>query len=236
VRFLVPSPRVESSLPIYTHVPIPTPAVLRTPARADAVPLAPAIRLHQASTESLDSPGGGAAQIKKGARFSDTDDLELELERQAAEAAAAAAAAEAEAINNGSEAKGQQNQLLRPTIPRSVSSSGVSTTKTTGAPNGTRSRSSSAASMIGDFAERIRTGTLFRKQSNNNLSERAQQGSVTTMAAAVTGAAATDVSAEPEAGIRIDVEPSAGTRPTYPTIVVSDDSEVRSTTPGPAGR
>ncbi|KAF9916946.1 hypothetical protein BX616_002349 [Lobosporangium transversale] len=45
-RFLIPSPVVESSLPIYTHSPIRTPVVLHSPNRSDAQPAAPAIRLH----------------------------------------------------------------------------------------------------------------------------------------------------------------------------------------------
>ncbi|KAG0201787.1 hypothetical protein BGX28_005473 [Mortierella sp. GBA30] len=68
----------------------------------------------------------------------------------------------------------RQEQEERPTNPRLSSSSNivpgpVSTGTTT---TGNRSRSASAASMIGDFAERIKNGTLFRRPSvlnpNNN--------------------------------------------------------------------
>ncbi|KAF9972586.1 hypothetical protein BGZ73_004287 [Actinomortierella ambigua] len=49
VRFAVPSARVESTLPTYTHEPAPTP-VLHTPNK-NAVPVAPAIRIHSSGSE-----------------------------------------------------------------------------------------------------------------------------------------------------------------------------------------
>ncbi|KAK3826756.1 MAG: hypothetical protein J3R72DRAFT_457481 [Linnemannia gamsii] len=45
-RFLVPSPKIEPTLPTYTPSPIPVPAVLHSPSRPNAVPNSPAIRLH----------------------------------------------------------------------------------------------------------------------------------------------------------------------------------------------
>lgn len=59
----------------------------------------------------------------------------------------------------------------RPTNSRSNSTSAVpSSTLATNAPApGTRSRSSSAASMMSDFAERLKAGKLFRRSSNLSL-------------------------------------------------------------------
>ncbi|KAF9162050.1 hypothetical protein DFQ26_003902 [Actinomortierella ambigua] len=51
VRFAIPSPRVESTLPTYTHAPVPTP-VLHTP-KKNAVPAAPAIRVYSSESEIL---------------------------------------------------------------------------------------------------------------------------------------------------------------------------------------
>ncbi|KAK3812563.1 MAG: hypothetical protein J3R72DRAFT_498645 [Linnemannia gamsii] len=66
VRFLVPSPIVESTLPIYTHSPIPEPVVFYSPTRSDATPAAPAIRLHPSSAATPRPPKTGG-----GARFAD---------------------------------------------------------------------------------------------------------------------------------------------------------------------
>ncbi|KAG9327186.1 hypothetical protein KVV02_000902 [Mortierella alpina] len=73
VRFLVPSPRVESSLPVYTHSPIPVPVVLHTPTRSDAIPSSPAIRLHPSTAAGavVSSP---PAAVTKGARFADAEE------------------------------------------------------------------------------------------------------------------------------------------------------------------
>ncbi|KAF9967902.1 hypothetical protein BGZ70_007767 [Mortierella alpina] len=73
VRFLVPSPRVESSLPVYTHSPIPVPVVLHTPTRSNALPSSPAIRLHPstAAGAAVNSP---PAAVTKGARFADAEE------------------------------------------------------------------------------------------------------------------------------------------------------------------
>ncbi|KAG0291544.1 hypothetical protein BGZ97_005852 [Linnemannia gamsii] len=50
VRFLVPSPKIETTLPTYTPSPIPVPVVLHSPSRSDAVPTSSAIRLHPAGS------------------------------------------------------------------------------------------------------------------------------------------------------------------------------------------
>ncbi|KAG0282659.1 hypothetical protein BGZ96_000259 [Linnemannia gamsii] len=50
VRFLVPSPKIETTLPTYTPSPIPIPVVLHSPGRPNAVPTSPAIRLHPAGS------------------------------------------------------------------------------------------------------------------------------------------------------------------------------------------
>ncbi|KAF9320412.1 hypothetical protein BG003_006205 [Podila horticola] len=78
VRFFVPSPRVESSLPTYTPSPIPVPVVLHSPSRSDAMPTAPAIRLHSSSLHGT-TPSSGTARSGRGARFAvhnDEDDHE----------------------------------------------------------------------------------------------------------------------------------------------------------------
>ncbi|KAG0364076.1 hypothetical protein BC939DRAFT_502957 [Gamsiella multidivaricata] len=70
VRFLVPSPKTESTLPTYDPSPIPEPAVLYSPSRADALPTSPAIRLH---------PSSGPTAVR-GARFADSDEIIQPLE------------------------------------------------------------------------------------------------------------------------------------------------------------
>ncbi|KAF9344791.1 hypothetical protein BGX26_003906 [Mortierella sp. AD094] len=71
VRFLVPSPTVESTLPSYDPSPIPEPAILHTPSRANAVPTSPAIRLHTPTTATA------GPKVAKGARFADDSENEL---------------------------------------------------------------------------------------------------------------------------------------------------------------
>ncbi|KAI8599431.1 hypothetical protein EDD21DRAFT_379903 [Dissophora ornata] len=81
VRFLVPSPTIESTLPTYTPEPIPEPVFLHSPSRADAVPISPAIRQHHPSpvltntgtdTEATPvSPKEVAHRGGLGARFAD---------------------------------------------------------------------------------------------------------------------------------------------------------------------
>ncbi|KAF9184128.1 hypothetical protein BGZ50_003883 [Haplosporangium sp. Z 11] len=93
VRFLVPSPRVESNLPVYTHSPIPVPVILHSPTRSDAVPSSPAIRLHSSKVATPESGvntsgisgaqvNGSAnepAKVTKGARFADQNDSDDSL-------------------------------------------------------------------------------------------------------------------------------------------------------------
>ncbi|KAI9240506.1 MAG: hypothetical protein BYD32DRAFT_408314 [Podila humilis] len=67
VRFFVPSPRVESTLPTYTHSPIPVPVVLHSPSRSDAMPTSPAIRLQPSSVHGA-TPSNGTARSGR-ARF-----------------------------------------------------------------------------------------------------------------------------------------------------------------------
>ncbi|CAO3565230.1 unnamed protein product [Mortierella alpina] len=235
VQFLVPSPRVESSLPIYTHSPIPVPVVLHTPTRSDALPSSPAIRLHP-STAAGAAVSSPPAAVTKGARFAEPEEApesssrpqnnvsfqtrprgnttdstnsqtyptfaayrqaqhvnfdafaqrvkrafalsqqqqqqQQELEQQELEQQKELRDQE-EALKQ--QEQGQQGDLyLRPTNPRQNSSSSVvpapASTGTTA--TGTRPRSASAASMIGDFAERIKNGALFRRPSvlNSNSS------------------------------------------------------------------
>ncbi|KAG0078719.1 hypothetical protein BGZ93_002435 [Podila epicladia] len=73
VRFLVPSPRVESTLPTYTPSPIPVPVVLHSPSRSSAKPSSPAIRLHPSSVHGA-TPSSGTARSGRGARFAVADD------------------------------------------------------------------------------------------------------------------------------------------------------------------
>ncbi|KAF9290739.1 hypothetical protein BGZ68_006136 [Mortierella alpina] len=233
VRFLVPSPRVESSLPVYTHSPIPVPVVLHSPTRSDALPSSPAIRLHP-STAAGAAVSSPPAAVTKGARFADAEEAPESPSRPQNNVSfqtrprgnttdstnsqtypTFAAYRQAQHVNFDAFAQrvkrafalsqqqqeqekelrdqeeamkqqheqGQQGDLyLRPTNPRQNSSSSVvpapaSTGTTT---SGTRSRSASAASMIGDFAERIKNGTLFRRPSvlnSNNPSVADSQSS-----------------------------------------------------------
>ncbi|KAF9429050.1 hypothetical protein BGZ76_001917, partial [Entomortierella beljakovae] len=68
VRFLVPSPTIESNLPRYNPSPYPEPIALHTPSRADAVPAIPAIRL-----KSPTATATSESKVAKGARFGDED-------------------------------------------------------------------------------------------------------------------------------------------------------------------
>ncbi|KAG0279985.1 hypothetical protein BGZ95_011660 [Linnemannia exigua] len=235
----------ESTLPIYTHSPIPEPVVFYSPTRSDATPAAPAIRLHP-STAATPSPPraaatGGRARFAEdtttaaGTGSADTNDNSTQAAihnnvtfqtrprgntadstssfayptfaayRQAQHVNFDAFAqrvkrafalsqqqrqeqqremeeqelkkqqlAEQKPLNEQSELKQQQPLSLdqqRPTNSRSNSASAVpsSTLSTFNNPPGTRSRSSSAASMIGDFAERLKAGKLFRRSSNLSL-------------------------------------------------------------------
>ncbi|KAF9985903.1 hypothetical protein BGZ79_005387, partial [Entomortierella chlamydospora] len=73
VRFLVPSPAVESALPSYDPSPIPVPAILHSPSRPNAVPASPAIRLHAPTTTATAT---ASPKVAKGARFADDSDDE----------------------------------------------------------------------------------------------------------------------------------------------------------------
>ncbi|KAG0375015.1 hypothetical protein BGX24_009655 [Mortierella sp. AD032] len=102
--------------------------------------------------------------------------------------------AEQQHMNEQGELKQQQQPLSldqqRPTNSRSNSASAVpsSTLSTFNNPPGTRSRSSSAASMIGDFAERLKAGKLFRRSSNLSLRATAVANAAASEAGAGTGA------------------------------------------------
>ncbi|KAG9062011.1 hypothetical protein KI688_006731 [Linnemannia hyalina] len=252
VRFLVPSPVVESTLPIYTHSPIPDPVVLYSPTRSDATPAAPAIRLHPSSAATPRAPGRTG-----GARFAD-DPVDVDAAAEGTGGAIRnnvtfqtrprgntadstssfayptfAAYRQAQHVNFDAfaqrvkrafalsqqqqqeqqreleeqelqkqqqqqdeeldELKQQQQQhplsldQQRPTNSRSNSTSAVpSSTLATNAPaTGTRSRSSSAASMMSDFAERLKTGKLFRRASNLSLRTTAVANAAASEAAGV---------------------------------------------------
>ncbi|GJJ67865.1 hypothetical protein EMPS_00211 [Entomortierella parvispora] len=241
VRFLIPSPRTESTLPVYNPSPIPTPVVFYSPNRSDALPASPAIRLPSAAalvdekqpqrgarfaseiedfdddddsstqgarhqqhnsnnvtfqtrprgntTDSLEYPtfaayrqaqhvnfDAFAQRVKKAfALKQDQERKEREEEKlalqqlqlQEEQVAAAAAAAAAAALSTAS--LQPQHRLLRPGNSRSQSSSMVPAASNNGKSSGTRSRSSSAAGMIGDFAERIKSGSslFFRRSSSS---------------------------------------------------------------------
>ncbi|KAF9098363.1 hypothetical protein BGX27_000807 [Mortierella sp. AM989] len=70
VRFLVPSPNFEPSLPVYTHS-SPVPNTLHSPTHADAQPLSSAIRIHPSTASKEGSTDKSAS---KGARFADPED------------------------------------------------------------------------------------------------------------------------------------------------------------------
>jgi len=227
VRFLIPSPRTESTLPIYT----PSPVVLHSPSRSDALPASPAIRLPSAAhteekqqqrgarfateVEDLDDddddiqrgtrhnnvtfqtrPRGNttdslpyptfaayrqaqhvnfdafAQRVKKAfALKQDQERKEKEEEKLALQQVQQQLEEERAAATAASIMASQpQQQLLRPGNSRSQSSSMVpAATSNSGKNNGTRSRSSSAAGMIGDFAERIKNGSslFFRRSSSS---------------------------------------------------------------------
>ncbi|KAF9402517.1 hypothetical protein BGZ94_004892, partial [Podila epigama] len=78
VRFCVPSPQFESSLPIHTHSPIPTPVYMHTPAKADAQPIAPAIRLHPASTDTSSPPTPRTARFATSTTTNEDSDTDLD--------------------------------------------------------------------------------------------------------------------------------------------------------------
>ncbi|KAI8600169.1 hypothetical protein EDD21DRAFT_140030 [Dissophora ornata] len=231
IRFFVPSPHTESSLPVYTHSPIPTPVTLHSPTRPDALPSSPAIRLH--SSTAAERPPA----VVKGARFAELEDAQQESPlatparaqrnvkfqtrprgnttdstnsvayptfaayRQAQHGNFDAFAQRVKRTFAISQQKQQeqqqleedlrrqqleqqeqgqpiQDQQLRPSNTRTQSSSsvrilmppiaaaaapGIKNNPSSG--SGTRSRSASAASMIGDIAERIKNGSFFRRSS-----------------------------------------------------------------------
>ncbi|KAG0023829.1 hypothetical protein BGZ80_007851 [Entomortierella chlamydospora] len=236
VRFLVPSPNVESSLPVYTHSPpVPSaPPVLHTPNRSDAQPLTSAIKTHSSITKGEDDK-----IPSKGTRFADPEDspppgqeehqprnrnvtfqtrpradtaessnsvvfptfaayrqaqsnktmdafakrvkkafvlsqqqqeqarIEEILRRQQAEEEE-----EERQLRELEEQQQQQQQRQQQDIPmpttRQRSSSNALPMSSPSVPaGGNRLRSSSAASMFSDIAERIRNGTLFKISSNN---------------------------------------------------------------------
>ncbi|KAF9921389.1 hypothetical protein FBU30_008609 [Linnemannia zychae] len=221
VRFLFPSPVVESTLPIYTHSPIVDPVVLYSPSRPNATPAAPAIRLHPSSAATRSPRAGGA-------RFADDTDpaagtgknetgapvihnnvtFQTRPRGNTADSTSSfayptfAAYRQAQHVNfdafaqrvkrafalsqqqqeeerqreieaqelqkQQDELKQQENQQ-RPTNSRSNSTSAIPSSTLSNPPVGGRSRSSSAASMIGDFTERLKSGKLFRKSSNISL-------------------------------------------------------------------
>ncbi|KAK5805468.1 hypothetical protein F5H01DRAFT_371215 [Linnemannia elongata] len=241
VRFLVPSPVVESTLPIYTHSPIPDPVVLHSPTRSDATPAAPAIRLHPSSAATprsqgrtggarfADDPvdgdaaaaGAGAAihnnvtfqtrprgntadstssfayptfaayrqaqhvnfdafaqRVKRAFALSQQQEQEQQRELEEQELQKQQLALQQQQQNDEELGELKQDRQFplsldqqRPTNSRSNSTSAVpSSTLATNAPApGTRSRSSSAASMMSDFAERLKAGKLFRRSSNLSL-------------------------------------------------------------------
>lgn len=94
----------------------------------------------------------------------------------------------------------------RPTNSRSNSTSAVpSSTLATNAPApGTRSRSSSAASMMSDFAERLKAGKLFRRSSNLSLRATAVANAASETAGANSGAA---VSSNPRSKLPSSQQP-----------------------------
>ncbi|KAG0041254.1 hypothetical protein BGZ83_002096 [Gryganskiella cystojenkinii] len=254
VRFCVSSPRVESSLPIYTPSPIPVPVVLHSPKRSDAQPTSPAIRLQSSSATSPNPNGGTVRQTR--ARFADADSnqdssddhdghhtngraannvtfqarprgytagstnsesggpayptfaayrqaqhgnfeaftqrikrafaisqqeeelqrIQQQREQEEAAAAAANAATAGSPASNGSSPGIHMQSLVAGTASginntsnRSLSLSGGSPQQQTQSP---RSRSASAASIIGDFAERIKNGTLFSRSQVSILPQR----------------------------------------------------------------
>ncbi|KAI8351986.1 hypothetical protein B0O80DRAFT_499894 [Mortierella sp. GBAus27b] len=222
-QFCVPSPQFESTLPVYTHSPIPTPAVFHTPARSDAVPAAPAIRLHPAAE-------GSTSSVTKGARFADPEDEQTGGEGLTPPAPAARGhnvkfqtrprantadstnslvyptfAAYRQAQHGNIEAftqrvkrafalsqqqqrqqhddelkqqqleqeqqqkQGHESQELQVRPPNSRTQSSSSIQSALSPPPGTRSRSASAASMLSDFAERIKSGSFFKRSPSSNL-------------------------------------------------------------------
>ncbi|KAG0369135.1 hypothetical protein BGZ54_000249 [Gamsiella multidivaricata] len=282
-RFLVPSPQVESTLPIYTHTPIPTPVILHTPTRSDALPSSPAIRLYPSTTAGKPS---ALPVVVKGARFTDespssenqvegslpvrserhnvtfqtrprgntTDSTnsmvyptyavyrqaqhgnfeaftqrvkrafaisqqqqqqqqqQLQLEQQQQQ----------EEMKRQQSEQGQpsQDMQLRPTNPRTLSSSSVrakSSTNNSSSSNGTRLRSASAASMIGDIAERIKNGSFFRRSSINPTTTAATGDAV----AASTNNSSSIADGTPIASITISMAPGSCSSPSRIEIMVT---------------
>ncbi|KAF8932732.1 hypothetical protein BGZ47_011204 [Haplosporangium gracile] len=291
VRFLVPSPVVESTLPIYTHSPIPDPVVLYSPTRSDATPAAPAIRLHPSSAATPRSPGRTG-----GARFAD-DPVDADVAAGTGNEATAthnnvtfqtrprgntadstssfayptfAAYRQAQHVNfdafaqrvkqafalsqqqqqkqqreleeqelqkqqlaqqrdeQDGEIKQQHPLSLDQQRPRSNSTSAVPpstlVTNTSGAGTGTRSRSSSAASMMSDFAERLKAGKLFRRSSNLSL-----------RATAVANAAASETGANAGAGVNSSTLSKRPSNQQLKSNSTVDDTELLSAPMAPSG-
>ncbi|KAI1314974.1 hypothetical protein EDD11_001458 [Mortierella claussenii] len=284
VRFLVPSPTVEPSLPVYTHSPIRTPVILHSPTRSNAQPLSPAIRLHPTSTTSLTAAAGvaeaagdgslssAAPAVTKGARFADPEETETPARahhnvtfqtrprgnttdstnsttyptfaayRQAQHGNFDAVAQrvkrafaisqqqqqrfkEEEELRRQQQLELEQQQLqqrqqqqllqgspLRPPNARTQSYSGALAASAAAespgikANSGTRSRSASAASMIGDIADRIKNGTFFRRPSVNPTTMSVSAATNNTVYAnAASSSNATKTSGGPDAGFAGDV-------------------------------
>ncbi|KAF9140747.1 hypothetical protein BG015_001528 [Linnemannia schmuckeri] len=289
LRFLVPSPVVESTLPIYTHSPIPDPVVLYSPTRSDAIPAAPAIRLHPSSAATPRVPGrtGGArfaddpvdsnvaagtgneatathnnvtfqtrprgntadstssfayptfavyrqaqhvnfdafAQRVKRAFALSQQQQQRELEEQELQKQQRAQQQD----EQDGEIKQQHPLSLdqqRPSNSRSNSTSAVpSSTLATNAPGtGTRSRSSSAASMMSDFAERLKAGKLFRRSSNLSL-----------RATAVANAAASETGANTGAGVSSSTLSKRPSNQQLKSNNTVDDAELLSAPLAPSG-
>ncbi|KAF9350020.1 hypothetical protein BGX26_011750 [Mortierella sp. AD094] len=237
VRFLVPSPNVEPSLPVYTHSPpVPSaPRVLHTPNRSDAQPLASAIKVHPSAIPSTTKEDDKISF--KGARFADPEDsppptqeehhprhrnVTFQTRPRAGTADSTNStvfptfAAYRQAQNNSTieafakrvkkafvlsqqqqeqarieeilrrqqaeeeeeerqlrelEQQQQQQRQQQQDIPmqttRQRSSSNALPMSSSSLPTGgNRLRSSSAASMFSDIAERIKNGTLFKRSSS----------------------------------------------------------------------
>ncbi|KAK3823198.1 MAG: hypothetical protein J3Q66DRAFT_331087 [Benniella sp.] len=239
VRFCVPSPEFESSLPVYTHSPIPTPVTFHSPARSDAVPSAPAIRLHPPSSGGGASvtPSESAVVVTKGARFAQdpvaatdhhnnneglsppsrgvtfqtrprgntadstnstayptfaayrqaqhgnfeamaqrvkrafalSQQQQRQQQQQREEEEEAAELKRQQLEQESQQEKEAQELKVRSIHSRTPSSTSTLRGSALSPASGTRSRSASAASMIGDFAERIKNGSFFKRSPSANV-------------------------------------------------------------------
>ncbi|GJJ76166.1 hypothetical protein EMPS_08525 [Entomortierella parvispora] len=296
VRFLIPSPKVESSLPIYTPSPIPVPVVLHSPALPNAVPFSPAIRLHPSAAgesngnpartrgarfaddtnddqdgegqhggrttnnvtfqtrprgytvDSTNSEGGGPAyptfadyrqaqqgnleafaqRIKRVFANSQQQQQEL-LEQQQMEQQQSEQEAQLAAMAAGGGNTGIHMQSLSPGSALNISQSdqNASNRSLAGSPqqqSTTRSRSASAASILGDFAERIKNGTLFSRSQTSILPIRSATDSQTqqpqTRSRSGTGLSISDADLDGRGG-----GDSFPTAPAIEIILASDSDE-----------